>query len=293
MNILITGATGNVGQAILSSFLKEDFEATIIAGIRNLDDAKESGGLHSIFSKQEFDFGEPEKFTEYLKGIDVLFLLRPPNIANVNAVFKPLIEASKELEVKHIVFLSVQGAEKQSYIPHHKIEKLIVESKIPYTFLRPAYFMQNFTTTLRRDIVENKKIYLPAGNAKFTIIDVNDVGAVAAKILLNPYEHQNRAYELTNDELMTFSEFALQISQVTGDKVKFISPNLISFMFSKLREGQNMMYIFVLIMLHYFPRFKESPSISNNVEFFLNCPAVKFEEFLEREKSVFSLKQKT
>ncbi|WP_375578674.1 NmrA family NAD(P)-binding protein [Marivirga tractuosa] len=287
MDILITGATGNVGQAILSSFLKDDFEAKIIAGIRNPEDLKEQEKIPSPFLKQEFDFGKPEKFSDYLNEVDVLFLLRPPNIADVEAVFKPLIEAAKEVGVKHIVFLSVQGAEKQSYIPHHKIEKLIVESKIPYTFLRPAYFMQNFTTTLRKDIVEKEKIYLPAGDAKFTIVDVNDVGAVAAKILLNPSEHQNRAYELTNDELMSFSEFAQQISEVTGKNVKFISPNLLSFIFTKLREGQSLTYIFVLIMLHYFPRFKESPTLSNNVESFLNRPPVKFRKFLERETNSF------
>ena len=49
----------------------------------------------------------------------------------------------------------MQGVEKNKIIPHHKIEKLIVVSKIPFTFLRPAYFMQNFTTTLSNDILNN------------------------------------------------------------------------------------------------------------------------------------------
>lgn len=287
MNILITGATGNVGQAILSSLLKNGFDATIAAGIRSPDEQKEQEKIPSAFLRQEFDFGKTEKFSKYLNGIDVLFLLRPPNIADVKAVFQPLISAAKEVGVKHIVFLSVQGAEKQSYIPHHKIERLIEESKIPYTFLRPAYFMQNFTTTLRKDIVENEKIYLPAGDAKFTIVDVKDVGEVAAKILLNPSEYQNQAYELTNDELLNFSEFAQQISEVTGKNVKFVSPNLLSFIYTKLKKGHNLTYIFVLIMLHYFPRFKEFPSISGNVEYFLNRPPIKFKEFLEHEKRMF------
>lgn len=289
MKILITGAKGNVGQAILSSLLTDDFEARIIAGIRKPDELKEQEKIPSSFLKQEFDFGKPRKYSEYLKGINVLFLLRPPNIADVKAVFKPLVDAAKEVGVKHIVFLSVQGVENQSYIPHHKIERLIVESDIPYTFLRPAYFMQNFTTTLRKDIVEKEKIYLPAGDAKFTIVDVRDVGAVAAKILLNSSDHQNRAYELTNDELKSFTEFTQQINEVTGKNVKFISPNLLSFVFTKLREGQSLTYIFVLIMLHYFPRFKESPNISGNVKGFLNRSPINFKDFLEREKVKLTL----
>ncbi len=51
---------------------------------------------------------------------------------------------------------------------------------MPCTFLRPAYFMQNFTTTLPSDLVNHQRIYLPAGQAKFTI-DVEDIGDVTAK----------------------------------------------------------------------------------------------------------------
>ena len=287
MNILITGATGNVGQAILSSFLKYEFEATIIAGVRNPDDAIEKEKISSRFSKQEFDFGKTEKFPEYLKGIDVLFLLRPPNIADVKAVFKPLIEVAKEVGVKHIVFLSVQGAEKQSYIPHHKIEKLILESRISYTFLRPAYFMQNFSTTLRKDIIEKNRIYLPAGNARFTLVDVRDVGEIAAKVLINPDKYLDQAYELTDDELMNFQELTEQINEVWDKNIKYISPNLVSFLFNKLKEGTPLMYIFVLIMLHYFPRFREEPNTSDNVELILKRKPTRFIEFLEREKKGF------
>jgi len=287
MNILITGATGNVGQAILSSFLKEDFDAKIIAGIRNIENEKRNKH-HSLFLKRAFDFGKIEKYKQYLEGIDVFFLFRPPNIADVKTVFKPLIEAAKEVGVQHIVFLSVQGAEKQSYIPHHKIEKLIAESKIPYTFLRPAYFMQNFTTMLRKDIVEKEEIYLPSGDAKFTIVDVKEVGAVATKILLNPSAHRNVAYELTNHELMSFTEFAEQISTVIGKNIKHVSPNLLAFIIRKLRDGQTLTYIFVLIMLHYFPRFKKIPQVSNNVALFLNRSPITFKQFLKREESMFN-----
>jgi uncharacterized protein YbjT (DUF2867 family) len=283
MNILITGATGNVGQSIFSAFSEGEFDANIIAGVRNPDKTVEKGEIATPFSVREFDFGKSENFSQYLKGIEVLFLLRPPNIADVNAVFKPLIEAAREAGVQHIVFLSVQGAEKQSYIPHHKIEKLIVDSGITYTFLRPAYFMQNFITTLHKDIVERNRIYLPAGKARFTIVDVKDVGAVAAKVLLNPEKHQNKAYELTNDELKNFGELTEQINQAWEKNIEYVSPNLLSFIYQKLKQGNNLIFTFVLIMLHYFPRFREAPKVSPNIELLLGRKPTSFEEFLERE----------
>ena len=82
-------------------------------------------------------------------------MLRPPQISDVKKYFAPLVETAKKSSIKHIVFLSVQGVDNSKIIPHHKIEKSIVDSKIIYTFLRPAYFMQNFTTTLRNDLVND------------------------------------------------------------------------------------------------------------------------------------------
>lgn len=72
----------------------------------------------------------------------------------------------------------LQGVEKSRIIPHHKIEKQIVTRGIPYTFLRLAYFIQNFTTTLHHALVNKRKIFLPAGNTKLTSIDVTDIGNV-------------------------------------------------------------------------------------------------------------------
>ncbi len=70
--------------------------------------------------------------------------------------------------------------------------------------------MQNFTTTLRDDLVKKRLIYLPAGKAKFTLIDVRDIAEVAAHILINTDNHVGAAYELTSNEKYTFDEMALR-----------------------------------------------------------------------------------
>ena len=71
-----------------------------------------------------------------------------------------------------------KGAENNRFIPNHKTEQLLICSGLAYTLLRPAYFMQNFTTTLRADLVERHRIFLPAGRARFTLIDVDDISRV-------------------------------------------------------------------------------------------------------------------
>lgn len=284
--VLITGATGNVGTEVIKSLQNIAHQLDLYAGVRNLtsDDNKKLDNIKFV----QFDFTDSVTYDTALDGCSILFLLRPPQISEVEKYFKPIIDTCKDKGVKHIVFLSVQGVEKSKIIPHHKIEKLIVDSKIPFTFLRPAYFMQNFTTTLHNDLVNNKRIFLPAGNAKFTLVDVHDIGAVSATILTNISEHINKSYELTCNEKFTFSEMAKILSDNLGTDIQYISPNLLSFFLTKRKEKTPTMFILVMIMLHYFPRFQKEPKTTNWVEKLTNRKPTTFEQFIDDNKKALS-----
>ncbi len=62
-------------------------------------------------------------------------------------------------------------------------EKVIEESGIPYTFLRPNAFMQNFVNFYGHTIKTKNAFYLPAGNGKISLVDVRDIAAVAVQEL--------------------------------------------------------------------------------------------------------------
>ena len=280
MKVLITGATGNVGLSVINAISHKSNNIEIYAGVRNI--LADSHKLKDYnVSLVTFDFENTQTFKPALQGIDIMFLLRPPQLADVHRYFNPLIDEAGRSNIKLIIFLSVQGVENSKIIPHHKIEKLITNSKIEFTFLRPAYFMQNFTTTLLADLVKKHRIYLPAGQAKFTLIDVDDIGAVTAKILSEPKQHFSKCYELTNGEILTFSEMAEKISMGTGKLIKFISPNLLRFYLTKRKENVSSMYIFVLIMLHYFPRFEKTQRITQCVKNLTGKEPKSFDEFVQ------------
>ena len=287
IKVLITGATGNVGMEVIKSLNGFNHQLDIYAGVRDLvkDQQKFKGNKIKLI---QFDFANTETYYSALSNIDILFLLRPPQIAEVEKYFKPLIEMAMQNRVKHIVFLSVQGVENSKIIPHHKIEKLIVESKIPYTFLRPAYFMQNFTTILRNDLVVKQRIFLPAGNAKFTLIDVRDIGAVTARILANTSQHINNSYELTSKDQLTFTEMAAKLSRGLEKNIHFESPNLIHFYLTKRKEKTPVMFILVMIMLHYFPRFQKEPQIAPWTEEILGRPSINFDQFIHDNKNLLA-----
>ena len=288
MKILITGATGNVGMAVIKSLNKLTHNLDIIAGIKDFSKDKEKLiGYNIGFVK--FDFMDSATYKPALENCDLLFLLRPPQISDTNKYFKPLIGVARQIGVKHIVFLSVQGVEKSAIIPHHKIEKLILDSKIPYTFLRPAYFMQNFLGSLHHDLVVKKKIFLPAGSAKFTLVDVHDIGDVAAVIMINSNKHINSSYELTNNEKMSFGEMATQLSNELGEKITYESPNLLNFYWTKRKEKIPFMLVLVMMMLHYLPRFQKEPLITNCVKNIIQKEPKTFVEFIKENKQSLKL----
>ena len=277
MNILITGATGNIGWEIIEYF---NYTAgnKIFAAVQDV----QKNSFTKPVELRAFDFYDLELVGAAIKDIDIIFLLRPPQIADVENVFKPLVELFTSVGIKHIVFLSVQGAENLPVIPHYKIEKLLRESGIPYMFIRPGYFMQNLTTTLRNDI-ERGEIYLPSKKAKFNWVDATDIGRAIATILEAPENHRNKAYIITGHEQLAFEEVSEMLARITGKPMCFKSPSLPSFFLRKLREGEHVPMIFVLMMLHFMPRFFKLPPLSDDYKLLTGHQPGTLEEFIKRE----------
>jgi len=97
---------------------------------------------------------------------------------------RPAIEYAVAHGVRHVVFLSLLGAERNPILPHTKIEKVLMASGAAWTMLRCGFFMQNLNTTHLADIREYDDLFIPAGGGKTSFIDVRDIGAVAARILM-------------------------------------------------------------------------------------------------------------
>jgi uncharacterized protein YbjT (DUF2867 family) len=202
-NILILGATGNVGTAVIKYLLCANNSSIVLAGVRNIELARREFTSNPNLKFRRFDFENQNSFSEALSGIDLLFLLRPPQISDVDKYIKPLLTQAQGQRVNKVVFLSVQGVERSKMIPHHKIEKLVLEMGFEFVFLRPSYFMQNLTTTLLPEIQAKRTITLPAGHAKFNWVDVDNIGEAAANILMNFENYANQAFEITGLQNLT------------------------------------------------------------------------------------------
>ena len=283
-NILITGATGNIGFEVIRFLTKIDSSNRIIAGVRNIEKAKNIFKDYPDLHYNHFDFEDFETFDKALNGIDKVFLLRPPHISDIETYFKPLISKIKEKNINQIVFLSVQGAEKSKVIPHNKIERLINEYGLDFIFLRPSYFMQNLTTTLIRDIQTKREIILPAGNAKFNWIDIENIGEVGAILLDKFNNYKNQAIEITGLENENFEKVTELINNSIYNPIEYKNVNPLRFYRIKKREGIVKGMIVVMILLHFLPRFQKELKISNFYERLTGKKPTDLKTFIEREK---------
>lgn len=287
--ILITGATGNVGLEVINYLVEINSSRKIFAGVRNIERAKQIISEKNGVEFLEFDFEDPRTFNNAFRSIDRVFLLRPPHISNVEKFFKPLIESLKENNVKQVVFLSVQGAEKSSIIPHNRIEQLIKSNGLDYIFLRPSYFMQNLTTTLIEDIKQYRKIILPSGNAKFNWVDIKNIAEVSAILMENFPQYRNQTIEITGYENEDFATVASMITQRIKTPIQFESVNPLKFYLLKKRSGMQRGMIIVMLLLHFLPRFQKEPQISNFYEKLTAKKPTKLVDFIERELIKFEL----
>ena len=275
MKILITGATGNVGGAILDRL---DCQADIYAGVRNCDP-----NLHGKYQLCVVDF---EKQIYPRIDFDAIFLVRPPQLANPDLFRKYL--ATLKLTTK-IVFLSVQGAGTKSYLPHAKIEKIINTLGFKHTFIRPSYFMENLTTTLWDELAENNRIYLPSSDLVFNWIAVSDVAKVAIEALKRDLEKDS--LEITGSSNLNFHQVVSTINNTCGTNIKYVSPSLVKFVIYNLSKGKKISYVLVMILLHYLPRFSQNNNLtSTDFQHVTDCQPVSMEEFIWDNCKLFQIK---
>ena len=279
--ILITGATGNVGRAIVAAAKLTD--ATLYAGVRNPSKIA-SDPLYEKTIPVSFDF---EKFNpqELPVSLDVVFLMRPPQIADPE-VFAQCIEYFKARGT-HILFLSIQDADKKEFTPHRKIEHLIIDSGVQYTFIRPGYFMDNLTTTLGDEIQNNRRIYMPSGNLTFSWVDVADVGELIMAVAMNRNRYIHTCIEVTGSEILNFKEVVQIINDTLHTDISYISPSVAVFVVNSLTKKIKFTYILVLLLLHWIPRFGKPPVLSNAFENITGRKPKMIKDFVLAKESFF------
>lgn len=272
--ILITGAPGNVGTEVV----RELQELNILFRVAARDAQHARKVLGSNIEIVDFDFLNSDTYESAFKGIEHLFLVRPPTLSNVQRDIAPAIRAAVSLGVKHVVFLSIQGVEQNPIVPHYKIEQFILQTGVRYTFLRASFFMQNLTTTHVAEIRDDDEIALPVGKAKTSFIDVRDIAAVAVRALTEK-EHENKKYTLTGAEALDYDQIAEKLSATLQRRIRYINPSIFTFIRRQMSQGQKLMYVLIMTALYTITRFGNAKHVTPDVQLILGRSPILFDQF--------------
>ena len=217
--ILVTGATGQIGRELVRELgaARARFRA-LVRSAGKAETVREAGGEAFVG-----DLGDPASVRAALSGVETLFLLTPtaPEKAALESRFA---EEAKKAGVGFLVKLSASGADARDSTLlgrlHREAECRIEDLGLTHTFLRPAYFMQNYLMFVD-SIRVHGAIFAPAGQGRHADIDARDIAAVAARVLTEE-GHRGRTYELTGPEAQSLADAARKISTISGRDVRFV-----------------------------------------------------------------------
>lgn len=198
---LVTGATGTVGRFVVEALAEQGVQVRRAVTQPHPDAARD---------EVAFDFADRDTWGRALENVDRVFLMRPPAISDVKGVIRPFIEETARHPIVSTVVLSLMGV--NPAMPHWQLEKDVKVSGMPWTMLRPAFFMQNLQTAYRADIRDHDRIRLPAGRGRTSFVDTRDIAAVAALALTDPATHAGQAYTLTGAEALGWDAVASILS---------------------------------------------------------------------------------
>jgi len=276
--VLVTGATGTVGRHVVDQLAardgsESDFEVRV--AVHDPDDAADQFDADEFVA---FDLVKPETWGETLAGVDSAFLLRPPTVDADDVT--GFVDAMARTGVEHVVYLSTLGAEKNVLIPHHRIENHVAECGVDYTFLRASFFMQNLTEVHSWEIRERGEIAVPAGGGETSFVDARDLGAVAAAVLTEP-GHENRAYDLTGPDALTYDEVAAVLSDVLDRPVRYRSPSIPAFVSRWRDRGVPLGFVLVMVAIYTTARLGFAGRVTDTVERILGRPPRDLRTFVE------------
>ena len=210
--ILVTGATGNAGGAVVRALTTAEEEVRAV--VREADHQALPAGAEAVVG----DLNRPDTLAPHLDGVSAAFIL---------SGYEGLEETLANMHragVERVVLLSSSAAPSgdltNAVARYHILsERTVRESGLAWTFLRPNSFMSNTFQWLPQ-LRQGDVIRAPFPDARVATIDPDDLGAVAAAALTSR-AHEGRAYRLSGPESLLPAERVMTLAKVLGRELRF------------------------------------------------------------------------
>jgi NAD(P)H dehydrogenase (quinone) len=218
--IVVTGATGKLGQHVIEGLLKKVPAAQIVAAVRNPEKAANLAALGVQVRKA--DYSEPQTLASAFAGAEKVLLISSSEVGVRVAQHQSVIDASKAAGVKLLAYTSILRADTSTLalaVEHLATERALKASGVPYTLLRNGWYLENHTESLGAAL-QHGAILGAAQDGKFAAASRKDY-ALAAVAVLTTEGHENKTYELAGDAAFTLTELAAEVSHAANKPVVY------------------------------------------------------------------------
>jgi uncharacterized protein YbjT (DUF2867 family) len=216
--VLVTGATGNTGRALLEDLTGRGVPARAMVR-RDADRDRLPAGVQVAVA----DFDDGQAVAAALRGAGQAYLVTPSSERAAQQQ-KQFADLAVQAGVGHLVVLSQLAAKTTSPVRflrwHAAVEEHVRGLGIGYTFLRPNLFFQGLLA-FAKPISAEGRFYAPIGDAKVSAIDVRDIAAVAA-VTLTEAGHEGATYTLTGPAAITHQDIAAALTSALGRDIAFV-----------------------------------------------------------------------
>jgi uncharacterized protein YbjT (DUF2867 family) len=283
--ILITGATGRVGGATLKQLSARGIRVRAL--VRNAEKAAQLANpqVDTVIG----DLAQPHTLDAALDGITAALLVSPldPDQVELQGNF---IDAATRAGRVHVVKISGLGTALDSAVRsgrwHAQTEKQLEDSGLPFTHLRPPFFMQNilrFAPAIRT----SGEFTGSLGQGKVAMIDVVDIAAVAA-VSLTTTAHVGQAYVLTGPEALSYGDVAERLSRITGRTITYRDVPLTVTRDRLMASGMPAWQVDVQVDFSTALRAGHASTVTSTVEAMTGRPARTLEQWIGAHLALFT-----
>ena len=220
--IVVTGATGQLGQLVIKALLKKVPASGIIAAVRNVEKAKDIAALG--VQVRQADYSLPASWDIALKGADKVLLISSNEIGQRAKQHKTVIDAAKRAGVKLLAYTSVLRAETSVLglaDEHKETENYLRASGVPFTFLRNGWYTENYAAGIPTALSLGA-VYGCAGDGRISAATRADYAEAAAAVLTADNQ-AGKTYELAGDSAFTLREFAAEVARQSGKAIGYVN----------------------------------------------------------------------
>ncbi|MCX4969961.1 SDR family oxidoreductase [Streptomyces sp. NBC_00654] len=220
MSIVVTGATGELGRLVVEQLLTSVPADRIAAVVRDKEKAASLAARGVELRIADYD--RPETLAGAFHAGDRVLLISGSEVGRRVPQHTAVIDAARTAGVARLAYTGVLGGPDADFglAAEHKVtERLILDSGLPYTFLRNGWYTENYTANLA-PVLEHGAVVSNAGDGRVASAARADYAAAAAAVLTGE-GHLNTAYELSGDTAWSFAEYAALLSGATGREIAY------------------------------------------------------------------------